>query len=68
MNIKTCQLVADTASIAAGQPYIGLTSRALSLLLNFTTNEEEALYKFLKHMNDIIREKIEERDDSLRND
>ena len=68
MNIKTCQLVADTASIAAGQPYIGLTIRALSLLLDLTANEEEALYKFLKHMNDIIREKTENGDDSLRND
>ena len=68
MNIKTCQLVADTASIAAGQPYIGLTIRALSLLLDLTANEEEALDKFLKHMNDIIREKTENGDDSLRND
>ena len=62
------QLVADTASIATGQPYIGLTSRALSLLLDLTANEEEALYKFLKHMNDIIGEKTKNGDDSLRND
>ena len=70
MNRKkeTLQLVADTASVAAGQPYIGLTIRFLSLLLDLTVNEEEALYKFLKHMNDIIREKTKKGDDSLRND
>ena len=40
----------------------------LSLLLDLTANEEDALYKFLKHMNDIIHEKTEKGDDSLRND
>lgn len=70
MNRKkgTLQLVADTAAIAAGQPYIGLTIRFLSLLLDLTVNEEEALGKFLKHMNDIIHEKTKKGDDSLRND
>lgn len=62
------QLVADTASVATGHAYIGLTSRTLSLLLDLTANEEEALYKFLKHMNDIIHEKTENGNDSLRND
>ena len=59
MNRKkeTLQLVADTASIAAGQPYIGLTIKFLSLLLDLTVNQEEALDKFLKHMNDISMRK-----------
>ena len=70
MKIKkeTFQLVADAASVATGHAYIGLTSRALSLLLDITINEGEALYQFLKHMNDIIHEKTEKGDDSLRND
>ena len=62
------QFVADTASVATGHAYIGLSSRALSLLLDLTINEGEALYQFLKHMNDIIHEKTEKGDDSLRND
>ncbi|MDE0318201.1 MAG: hypothetical protein OXM61_25245 [Candidatus Poribacteria bacterium] len=70
MNTKKeiFQLVADTASVATGHAYIGLTSRALSLLLDLTRNEEEALYKFLEHMNDIIHEKTKKGDDSLRSD
>ena len=62
------QLVTDIASGATGHAYIGLTSRTLSLLLDLTANEEEALYKFFKHMSDIIQEKTEKGDDSLRND
>lgn len=62
------QLVADTASVATGHVYIGLTSRALSLILDLTINEGEALYKFLEYMNDIIHKKTEKGDDSLRND
>ena len=67
-KIGTLQLVADTASIAAGQPYIGLTIRVLSLLLDLTANQEDALYKFLKYMNDIVHEKTDKGDDSRRND
>ena len=68
MNIKTFQLVADTASVVTGQPWIRLTSRALSLILDLTTNEGEALYKFLEYMNEIVHEKNEKEDDPLRND
>ena len=62
------QLVVDTASVATGHAYIGLTSRALSLLLDLTINEGEALYQLLEHMNDIVHEKTEKGGDSLRND
>ena len=68
MNIKTFQLIADTASVVTGQPWIGLTSRALSLILDLTTNEGEALYKLLEYMNEIVHEKNEKKDDPLRND
>lgn len=62
------QLVTNIASIVTGQPYIGLTFSALSLLLDLTSNQEDALYKFLKYMNDIVHEKTDKGDDSLRND
>ena len=61
------QLVANTASIVTGQP-IGLSISALSLLLDLTSNEGDALYKFLKYMSDIVHEKIDKGNDSLRND
>lgn len=61
------QFVADTVSVATGHAYIGLTSRALSLLFDLTINEGEALYQFLKHMNEVIHEKTQ-KGDTLRND
>ena len=69
MNRKkeTFQLVANTVSIVTGQP-IGLSISALSLLLDLTSNEEDALYKFLKYMSDIVHEKTDKGNDSLRND
>ena len=69
MNRKkeTLQLVANTASTVTGQP-IGLSISAISLLLGLTSNEEDALYKFLKYMNDIVHEKIDNGNDSRRND
>ena len=66
-KIGTFQLVANTASIVTGLP-IGLSISALSLLLDLTSNQEDALYKFLKYMNDIVHEKTDKGDDSLRSD
>ena len=64
---ETLQLFVNAASAVTGQP-IGLPISALSLLLGLTSNEEDALYKFLEYMSAIVREKTDKGNDSQRND
>ena len=69
MNVKEIvKVTADALAIIEDDPFIALTARGLSFILDLTRNEEEALDKLVKYRIGIIKEKTLKEKDSLRND